>query len=559
MIERVVENWLTSVNERQYQIPFCQLLAAEGETVVYISPHGQREQGKDVITLGRDRIACAYQLKAGRVTLKDWREFHGEVNELVTYPIDHPSISTRKQHRPFFVTNGTVADPVLSAIGAANRFWVRNGAKPIQLIARDQLVSRFVRAHGRYLPHDPVEFSLFLDLVVRGGNEPFAKGDFARFLESLIPFDVKPKPTFKNIERAASSTVLLTTYVTQGCVRQNNHWALFEAWVMAASYILAIAELYSVPPSHWSTPFELAELGAIRALEALADECQKNTTLFTQGNPLTDGAVYGPRVTILCGLLSALNLYRRIRGVAIHEYAQEFLNGYLRKLQIWGESAVPYVWLAALESEQRGQHAIAEGLMFQVLTTIAQINARKGVAVPNPYWGPEDALKLAVGFDLNNRETFDGHSYTEEPLIDFLARRLSRRALASKWEQITRGQFAEFFVKESWEWFRWRARHGFLKTTMPRMPESWSRLLAHATAAPQGLSPIVVSKPEFAVLFTLVFPHRFGCEVVKLVESSLSATLAGSKTEPTPSNILCAHSLGECARKRQKRTQKTNL
>ena len=65
MIERVVENWLTSVNERQYQIPFCQLLAAEGETVVYISPHGQREQGKDVITLGRDRAPCAYQLKLG--------------------------------------------------------------------------------------------------------------------------------------------------------------------------------------------------------------------------------------------------------------------------------------------------------------------------------------------------------------------------------------------------------------------------------------------------------------------------------------------------------------
>lgn len=33
MLERVIENWLASVNERQYQIPFCQLLAAEGEKV----------------------------------------------------------------------------------------------------------------------------------------------------------------------------------------------------------------------------------------------------------------------------------------------------------------------------------------------------------------------------------------------------------------------------------------------------------------------------------------------------------------------------------------------
>ena len=523
MIERVAENWLTSVNERQYQIPFCQLLAAEGETVVYISPHGQREQGKDVITIGRDRVPCAYQLKAGRVTLKDWREFHGEINELVTYPIDHPSIRTKKQHRPYFVTNGTAADPVLSAIVSANRFWVKNGAKPVQLIARDELVSRFVKAHGSYLPRDPTEFSVFLDLVVKGGKDPFAKANFARFLESILPLNARPRPKFRDIERALSSVVLLTTYVTQGCVRENNNWALFEAWVMVASYILAIAEHHAVPAAHWTTPFELSELGAVRALEALADECEKNTTLFTQGNPLTDGAVYGPRITILCGLLAALNLRRRIRGEPIHPYVQDFLNGHLRKVNLWGESAVPYLWLAALESEQRGQHTVAEGLLFQVLTAIVEVNGRKGRALPSPYWGPEDALGLASGFDLTNRETFDGHSYTAEPLIDFLARRLSRRSLASIWEKITKVQFTEFFVKESWEWFRWRAEHGSLKTTMPRIPESWDRLLAHATVPPQGLSPLVVSRPHFALLFALVFPHRFSCDLVKLVERSLGA------------------------------------
>ena len=36
MIERVVENWLTSANECQYQIPFCQLLASESESIIYV-------------------------------------------------------------------------------------------------------------------------------------------------------------------------------------------------------------------------------------------------------------------------------------------------------------------------------------------------------------------------------------------------------------------------------------------------------------------------------------------------------------------------------------------
>jgi len=525
VIERVVENWLTNANERQYQIPFCQVLAAEGETVVYISPHGQREQGKDVITLGRgrNRVPRAYQLKAGRVTLKDWREYHGEINELVTYPIDHPSIRSRKQHQPYFVTNGTVADPVLSAIPAANRLWVRGGAKPLQLVARDELVSRFVNAHGSYLPRDPADFSVFLDLVVKGGRDPFPKDDFARFLETVLPLDSKPRPEDRDIQRALASAVLLTTYLTQGCARESNHWALFEAWVMTASYILAIAERHAVTQRYWTTPFELSELGAVRALEALVDECEENVTLFTQGNPLTDGACYGPRITILCGLLAALNLYHRIRGAPASSYVQDFLNVNLRKVNLWGESAVPYLWATALESEQRGHHTVAEGLIFQVLSTIIEINGRKGRALPNPYYGPENAIRLANGLDPTNRETFAGHSYTAEPLIDFLARRLSRRALASIWDKITRVKFADFSVSKTWEWFRWRAQHGSLKQTMPRTPESWGRLLAHATSRPEGLPTLICSRPDFAVLFALVFPHRFGCELVKLVEGTLRA------------------------------------
>src|SRR6266404_2330270 len=124
VIERVVENWLTSANERQYQIPFCQLLAAEGETILYISAHGQMEQGKDVISRAKDRGIRAYQLKGGRLTLADWRKYQPEIHELVVYPIDHPSIGSRSLHKPFLVTNGGVADTVINAIRRIlQNFW----------------------------------------------------------------------------------------------------------------------------------------------------------------------------------------------------------------------------------------------------------------------------------------------------------------------------------------------------------------------------------------------------------------------------------------------------
>ena len=523
MIERVVENWLTNANERQYQIPFCQVLAAEGETIVYISPHGQREQGKDVITIARDRVPCAYQLKAGRVALNDWRKDQGEINELVTYPIDHLSIHNRKAHRSYFVTNGSVADPVLSAIKSANRGWARIKAKPLTLITGQELVSRFVKCHGSYLPSNPSNFRMLLDLIAQGGRDPFAKADYARFVEALFPPDGE-RVSNKDLGRLSSSMVLLTTYITQGCERARNHWAVFEAWVMAGSYVLALARRYSVPEQFWETSFELAEMAAVRALELLAEECEQNKTLFTQGIALTDGEVYGSRITLLCGLMSALNLHRRLGKLSTAAWVQDFLSAYLHKIRLWGEAAVPYLWLGALETEQYGQHSSSEGLIVLILRTIVEINSRRvGKAFPNTYYGPEEAIRLTIGLDPTNLEAFNGHSYTAEPLIDFLARRLSRRTLASIWEKITRIQFVDFTVTEEWEWFCWRAKHGKSKTSIPNAPQSWARLLDHAHAEPTGIPKLILDRPQFAILFALVFPHRFGCGLARLVEGALAS------------------------------------
>ena len=93
MRERLVEHWLTRTNERGYQTPFCQLLVAQGYTIVHVSPHGPFEQGKDVIAIGPSGAPVAYQLKAGNITTQRWRtEVRPEVEELLDVPIKHPSV-----------------------------------------------------------------------------------------------------------------------------------------------------------------------------------------------------------------------------------------------------------------------------------------------------------------------------------------------------------------------------------------------------------------------------------------------------------------------------------
>lgn len=523
MIERVVENWLTSANERQYQIPFCQVLASEGETVIYISPHGALEQGKDVITIGADKVPCAYQLKAGKINLKAWRDNKGEIDELVELPIAHPSIRSRQAHRPYFVTNGAVADTVLHRIESANKVWKKHNPKPLRLIQGSELVARFVKAHGSFLPRETRDFSSLLQLIINGGRGPLDKQRFSSFLESVLPIRVSNHVVPLDVGRSISSVVLLTSYIVQGCEREKNHWAVFEAWIVAESCILGAASKHGTPAKWWAKSSELCELGAVRALESLCEECAGNQTLFTQGDPFTDGGFYPLRITILAGTLSALSLYHRLRSEKWERdsFVQDFLMDYMKRIQVWGESAAPYLTMAALELEQHGAHSSSEGLIGQLVKTIVVLNGSKGRGLPNPYYEPEDAVRLLSGMDPTNPEVFTGHSYALEPLVEFLARRLRRRMLAHFWEKITRVQFTWFRPGEDWEWFRWRAERGSLDHRMPNTPQSWGDLLDAAENGPTGVPELLKDRPSFALFFGLVFPHRFGVELLRLIDRAI--------------------------------------
>jgi hypothetical protein len=67
----------------------------------------------------------------------------------------------------------------------------------------------------------------------------------------------------------------------------------------------------------------------------------------------------------------------------------------------------------------------------------------------------------------------------------------------------------------------WEARNGSLVTTMPRSTQSWSELLAESES-PAKLTPTVFRrKPEFSLYFSLVYPHRFTTELLKVIEQSI--------------------------------------
>ena len=462
-------------------------------------------------------------MKFGDIGLSTWREIRGEIIDLAELAIEHVSEGLITNFTPYMVTNGELTDPVLEQVRVLNLTWENRGVpNRLLVIQKGELLDRFREAHGAYLPRELVEFRRFLELILRPGGFVAHKPKAAQLFESILSTSGRSD---LDLGRAAASAVLLTAYVTSAAERAGNHWACFEYWILAAAYILHLGEQYGTQGEVWKVSFELCEASAERAIDALQAECESRPNLVEGDNALLDGHAYSSRVTILAGIFAASALRQRILQEAPHsDFPLIFFQKHLRHATLWGESAVPYGAMIALELEQQNRGLHAEELLIKFIRQIASENGLEanGRGLPNPYYSAEQALRLLIGLDLLNLENFRGRSYSIETLVQMLARRWRRQALASLWFSITRIQLCAYAPSEPGEFFRWRSTAGKLSSSFPGEPQSWQELRERSEKLTfTELPTMLITRPQFAPWFALVYPHRLTPQLMNLIEAAL--------------------------------------
>lgn len=497
------------------------MLAAEGEELLYIATHGPFEKGKDVITRARDGNLRAYQLKSGDIRLGEWRGIHLQINDLVELPVNLPQCPSGAKHMPFFVTSGRVDDVVLDHVNTANIGWSQRGFQhPLAVIERSQLVHRFVAAHGAFLPQESKDFQMLLSLLLAEGASQLDKETFSRFLLSVIRFE--DGATDRNISRSLSSAVLLTSYILGPPEKSNNHWAVFEGWIVLASHVLAAAAKSSLVSDLWQPSFDLAMLGANDALDDLVEEC-RNRDQFIEGPPIVDGFFYGPRQMILAGLLSAWALARRRSGLKPDTQVEEIIEARVKEAFVWGESAAPFVLIAALELEQQCKQLSGEEFVFNFLRLLLVYHGDGMRGMPDIFTSAEGAIRFIHRIGEQEVESFQGCSYSCQAVVDFLARRWRRQGLARLWEGITRLSLYSSIPQLEWEWYFWRSDSALLESCIPGQPQSWSMLVhesQHRDTA--SLPALLLDYPIFTMFWLLVFPHRLTPATFAAIDRSSS-------------------------------------
>ena len=527
MHEKLVEHWLTEVNELGYQLPFCEVLLAEGYSVLHVSTHGRGEHGKDIAARAPDGVLHTFQLKGGDINLSAWRAIRGEVEELVQLPVRIPGVREDEPHVPHLVTNGEIRGDAVESITRFAEDWSARGYPALQVQTRREVLRRFLDAHGRYLSSAATDFRHFVQLYAGDVEDRLPRAEFARLLFDMVRPDALGSEQ-REVRRGLASLAIMAGYVLEQYARIGNHIAAAEGWSIVAATIFHAVERDSIDPRWYEPVLTLVRTALERSLDAFESEVVASDDFVGRRIGIVDPIVYGIRVSLVLGWLSTAQHVRWLRNrpterrdQVIAVVAREF-----RAFRTAGEVDWPAILSLALYLER--EHNPAEAAAAFTLWANEVTAANRGTdppGLPSPYWSHEQVVALVHGLVAPfEREEFAGQAYTLLSAADMLVRRDQREVIAELWPRMSRIHACDFVPDAAAHWFLWRTEHGDLRVTDPGPTASWSAWRSASAVTERWLIPATLLRhPEWLLPFVLTYPHR----LTRALSAAIDALVGG--------------------------------
>lgn len=524
MNERLVENWLTKVNEKSFQTPFCQMLIGEGYKVVHLSRHGSFEEGKDILAIAPDGTPCAFQLKGvdgGKIAQKEWAKYNDQIIRLVEIPIKHPSIDESKERRVYFVANGELEEEVRVEIANRNTDWQRRHCPELITILKGELLTRFTSIHDDLWPLQLQSEKELLELYLADGQGYLDKAKYSHFLEGLVLKN--GNPTKIEGQRILASVALFASYALSPFTQVQNHIAIIEGWTIFIACAIAFIEKYQIDKRFWRNTIQIAEDTIKFSLNNLFEEV-KTLKYYDAGNTLVDAPFYRGRLTWISGYISALLIMRWQSKEEIDPdgWFSNFILSIQKLLLLWGEAAIPQFlsifWaLNLLEFPH-----LADRLLYAMYKGILDKANAEGIPDPYHFLG-EIVLSISGLSDKAFKEDFSGRSYSLDSIIQLLTRREFRGVLAENWKKTTYVHLVEFEPDEKWDYCTWYCEKGVFHESMPKTPQSWAELFKKSYSLNlEKIPKYYVDNPTMLLIYIIAYPHRLCPEVIKFLDNSLS-------------------------------------
>lgn len=539
MYERLLENWLDNASERSYQAPFCQMLSAQGHTILHSTRHRPIEFGKDVLTVAPDGIPCAYQLKgnpSGHLTLQQFREIQAQLFELAVHPLAHPGLP-RVRHRAFLVTNGEVEEEARLSLREMNRRIAESGAPPVELIARGQLLG-WARDLGANLwPSELRDISDLLNVLVADGTDQLPFEIFHRLLADTLSLR-EESPAVKGaaeLRRSIASAGILTAVALKNFYERRNHVAIVAGWTLFAAYAIgACARNKKSFRRNGAAAVAIAEEAAVLSLSDLCSELTERDDLI-EGDPMVDFVFYRARLTLVASLMCAYWFRSRTSGWPQegHEaFVESFIPKGLDEFHLWGEGAIPQ--LLAFHWYRRAKDATPapDGMLVSLLNTVVASALGKGAKrLASPYFTLEDVMQhelrplLPHLDDPLGEESETRRSFFAEGLLHLLVRTNFKSPCQTAWPDFSRLSLQRFIPEKEWQYVLWRTTAGRERTVQPPFEKRWEDLKTDARdVAGGGIPSALKQRPWLLFLFVIFLPFRATPDAIRFLGRQFNET-----------------------------------
>ncbi|OEC84390.1 MULTISPECIES: hypothetical protein [Methanobacterium] len=570
MIEKAIENWLINTNEINYLVAFCQVLLNEGHHV--FKTHGPLEHGKDVISIDSNNNYFAFQLKGGDINTTEYGKIKSQIDELVEISIDHPSFDPDKLHKSYLVTNGLVDSFANEKINKYNKEYVKRGYEKLNICDKNNLLKIFIDAQGKFIPKEFDDFYLFLDLLTLDGKDFLPKEQFLDFLDHII-FKKIPKRK-SDRSNAISSSLIIVSYLLDPFQRENNYYALFEAWTCLASSVIRFVERTKLKEELWIESFNLILSEIERNLLLLKEEILSKTD-FAEGSIVGENRkIYNSRILMVIGTLAALEIYyfKSESSYIFDNDVFKLIKDNINNLFFWGESAFPYYFNLIKYLELNKENDLAEEILEDIFIQIIEKNQpRNNYGIANPYYSAKDVLECISRLDLeiesiyallkeiididtsktlqealpeimnvgknpnsvnkalldvldkSNLKNMDfkqfcGSSFVLESLILMLVRRDKKDLLEKNWHDLSNIFLESFEMDNTEDLFAWFTQNGKYHEEYPDTPAKWSDLVGKANKCDE---PFYTKNDAFLHFFILTYPHRFNTILTNYLDMKL--------------------------------------
>jgi hypothetical protein len=523
MKERLVESWLTRINERGYGITFCQILASKGYRVVRYG-HSSIELGKDVLAIAPDGTVCAYQLKSGDVSLADVTKHIEQLQMLVaTQPI-HPGLPSTFEYRVFFVTTGDFKDPAVALIKELNAKWHRHHWPELQTIGGRDLLVDLLAMSSDFWPADAPDMRAFLELHLASGMGDLDVQKLAKLLQQIVGDD----NSNRELERRSAAANLFCSYALGAFYANDDHWSIFRAWTVCASTIAHIGELRGAPKETWHPAFGLAKKGATNALRLLTQEVLSEGAFRIQDREID--AYTKLRNTTALAAASACGLIFPDEGndtnrMSLLKLIANFIEQ--DRLIYWGEGAFSQFMMVIWLLEGSGFAKPAGFLVQILLNTVVISNSPNGPdPLDDPYVTSDECLVRMIKALESKQESPRRkavHSYSLLPIVVLAVRRGLRSELETAWKKISEVQVTWFRPDKPADLLLWHCDSGSEQDGGFDQPQSWAELREFAFRDDRERLPSVLRDDSaFALMFMLAFPHRISVSLTKLLDEKIN-------------------------------------